>query len=150
MVMGRPPGDQEGGLELRMTSMIDVVFLLLIFFIVTLNIPREEAMIETELPKGKESGETVAPDLLAAEFDDIRVILDVDEFGQVSKYLNDQRMLTAGQMLGRLKAFRELNEQGRVVISCHDDVPYENLVEVISVAHISGLSIAFADLRAEE
>lgn len=147
MAVGRPPEGTSGKLELQMTSMIDVVFLLLIFFIITLQIPKEEAFIETNLPRAPEAGQNKAEELDRMEFQDVLVTLVIDSrTGAVRKYINDERMLTAGQMLGKLKSFQSLNEKGRVIISCGLDVPYSDLIEVISVAQISKLSIAFANL----
>ena len=62
MNLGKVRAELQEKLELKMTPMIDVVFLLLIFFIVTLQIPREEAMIEAELPQARGDGEVTAED----------------------------------------------------------------------------------------
>ena len=49
-------------------------------------------------------------------------------------------------MLSRLKAFKKMNEDARVIISCVDEVPYEELIEVLSVVNLAQLGVAFADL----
>ena len=140
----RPAGQQEERLELQMTSMIDVVFLLLIFFMVTAAAVREEAMIETHLPRADEQGEVKVEDPTALEFKDVKVSLELDEFGNVTRKVNDQEVYTPGQMYSMLRPFAELNRNGRVVLWCQDEVPYESVVEAISVAQAVGLSISFA------
>ncbi len=54
---GRPAPD----MQLRMTSMIDVIFLLLIYFVVTASFVSDEGVLTTKLPEG-ESSETVTLD----------------------------------------------------------------------------------------
>ena len=148
MIKGSVPPELDDKLELKMTSMIDCVFLLLIFFIASLKIPRDEAMIETMIPQAKGTGQvTVEKPVEGPEFGDIVLRIVVDEAGNARKYLGDQWMIGPGQMLGMLESFRKLNEKGRVVIQCGDDVPYKDLIEAISVVQLANLKISFANLR---
>jgi len=136
---------QNEKLELKMTAMIDVVFLLLAFFLV-LPIPRKEVVIETLMPRGRETGQNETQLELEKEFEDIAIFIRIDELGTVRKFVNDQRMLTPGEMLSRLRAFQKMNEDARVIITCDDDVPYQDFFEVISVADLAHLKVAFADV----
>lgn len=147
MKAGKGRAKDGAKLELQMTSMIDVVFLLLIFFIVTLAIPKDEAMIETTL-RGGESGELVPPSPgPSQDFPDVVLRISRDESGNVKKYIRNTPMPNDGVLLGYLKEFRELYPDGRVVISCADKVPYKELVSAISLTRIADLTIAFADLH---
>lgn len=138
----------EDELELKMTSMIDVVFLLLIFFIVTLRIPEEEAMIETELPQAAGPGQQTGTTEEREEFEDILLTLRKDDTtGQVKTYVSGQWMMSPEQLASRLKMFRNINENGRVVVRCQDEVPYKKLVEAISIVQYVELPMAFADLK---
>jgi biopolymer transport protein ExbD len=139
---------QDDELELKMTSMIDVVFLLLIFFIVTLQIPKQEAMIETELPQASGPSPNEAVDEEPPEeFEDILLTLQKDpNTGQVKTYVSGQWMMTPGQLASRLTMFRNINDSGRVVIRCQDEVPYKELVMAISIVQSVELPMAFADL----
>ena len=138
---------QEDKLELKMTSMIDVVFLLLIFFIVTLQIPEEEAMIETTLPEKetKDEAQKQQEREREAEFEDVMLALRKEQ-GSVQTYVNNQPIPSLKLLINRLQTFRELNPEGRVVIDCADDVPYQALVRAINAAQIAELDIAFANL----
>ena len=135
----------EDKIELKMTAMIDVVFLLLIFFIVTLQIPREEGMIETNLPKAEGVGETQAPEEMRAEFEDVRLTLRKTA-GRVETCVNDQPVSSLKLLIARLKSFSELYPEGRVIINCADEVPYQDLIRAINAAQIAELTIAFSNL----
>jgi biopolymer transport protein ExbD len=50
-----PKPDKKPSLTFNMTPMIDVVFLLIIFFMVTSNIVQQEALIAVDLPTAKTS-----------------------------------------------------------------------------------------------
>lgn len=141
----RGAGDEEK-LELKMTSMIDVVFLLLIFFIVTLQIPAEEAMIEAKLPKATAEGEEAVEEEARMEFEDIVLQLRISN-GVVQRFINDQPMSGLVAMLSKLGTFGKLNPEGRVIIDCADDVPYKELVTAINASQIAGLSISFANIH---
>ncbi len=145
MISGKEKG-QEEKIELKMTAMIDVVFLLLIFFIVTLQIPKEEALIETALPEKeeKQEGQEEEQERLA-EFQDVMLALR-KERGGVQTYVNNQPVPSLKLLIARLQTFSELNPEGRVVIDCADDVPYEALVRAINAAQIAELGISFANL----
>ena len=150
MVMGKKGAD-SGKLELQMTSMIDVVFLLLIFFMVTLRIPEPEGMIETALPKAKGTGSaTTEEEDDRKEFEDIMLDLvwNSNKPGQdkTEVYVNRTRMLSTSMTYSRLKMMSEIYEDGRVVVRCQNKVPYKNLVEAISLVQEAKLPMAFADL----
>ena len=148
MRLGKAPAAQEEKIELKMTAMIDMVFLLLIFFLVTLSIPEEEFMIETELPRAKGAGQVEGEEILREEFDDILLsIVKEPGTGHVRTYVNDQRMVSPADLHAWLKSFKRVNDRGRVVVQCADDVPYENLIEAISIVQIVEFPMAFADLR---
>jgi len=50
-----PKPDKKPSVSFNMTPMIDVVFLLIIFFMVTSNIVQQEALIAVDLPTAKTS-----------------------------------------------------------------------------------------------
>ena len=85
---------EQEKLELQMTSMIDVVFLLLVFFIVTLKIPKEEQLIETDLPKAKGGGKTSAEQEEREEFEDVLLTLVPDNIhaGRAKVLVNGQHV----------------------------------------------------------
>lgn len=148
MAINASDASDDEELELRMTSMIDVVFLLLIFFIVTLKIPEDEAMIETYVPEAAGTGDVQAEKETKEEFKDIMLTLRKESgSGEVKTFVSGQRMRSAGQLANRLKMFRNINDEGRVVVECADDVPYADLIEAISVVQAVELPMAFGNLN---
>lgn len=147
MIAGKGRAQGKEKLELQMTSMIDVVFLLLIFFIVTLAIPKEEAMIVTTLRGLEEPGPGPLPPVPPKEFDDVVLLITRDEFGGVKRYMRNTPMLNDGMLLSYMRGFRELYPDGRVIIQCTDKVPYKELVSTIGLAQVADLKIGFADLH---
>ena len=51
-------GDDEEYIQLNLTAMVDVVMLLIIFFVSNLKFPREEGTLSAELPKKAATGGT--------------------------------------------------------------------------------------------
>ncbi len=139
---------EEEKMELKMTSMIDVVFLLLIFFIVTLQIPQPEVMIETELPRADEEGEhTAEEELDREEFMDLRLRLAWNATTNRSEIrLNEEPVRGWRQLEGRLTMAHRLHPDGRIIVACDDEVPYDDLIQAISSIQASGLPMVFADL----
>ncbi len=147
MPIGAGRQDEEK-MELKMTSMIDVVFLLLIFFIVTLQIQEPEVMIETELPRADRTGEhTAVEELDHEEFRDLRLHLAWNETtGRTQLKLNDETIPGQRQLEGRLRIAHRLHPDGRIVIACDDDVPYDDLIQTIITIQMIDMPLVFADL----
>ena len=137
---------QEDGLKLKMTSMIDVVFLLLVFFLVTLQIPRSEGMIEAKL-------RPVSPDVVqkttrgtSAMFDDITLRISRSVSGRIVRTLDGLPVRDDHMLLSHLHELRSLHPDGRVVVWCGGDVPYGAVVDSISIVKTAGLKIDFGGL----
>ena len=123
-----PSNLSRGSLSFNMTPMIDVVFLLIIFFLVSSHLARQEVELELDLP-GADSGQR--PD----EDDVRRVVVNI---------LPDQdvggRMMVGGRLVGpeelaRMIGFesRRSDRQLEVRIRADRTVPYR-IVEPIMVA----------------
>jgi biopolymer transport protein ExbD len=103
----------SGGLP--MTSMIDVVFLLLIFFMVTVSAsPPESDLASTLKPESKTEG-------AAADFQP--QIVTVSRAGDAVVYTLGSHQLTTRSDLARL--LRELPKNSGVVVKVRNDVPVE-------------------------
>ena len=80
----RHRGDRDERNELPMTSMIDVVFLLLVFFIMTFKISAQEGDFNVKMPKPGEGVASESTDL------SLKLRLTADDTGQLSEIvLND-------------------------------------------------------------
>lgn len=121
--MRAPSNLARGGLGFNMTPMIDVAFLLIVFFLVSSHLAQQEVQLELDLP-GAESGRRAVDD------ETRRVVVNV---------LNDGQIMTAGRVvdqaeLNRIIQFENSREEElEVRIRADRKVAYE-YVEPIMVA----------------
>lgn len=136
--------------EMQMGPMIDMVFLLLVFFMVTAKPVKQESDINIGLPG------TVAQDEAVDIPDEQRIFIRPD--GQV--ILNDQPMdaPTSSELptlLATLKRFKETAEANRsealITIDADDNSNHQRIVAVLNVCAKAGISgVTFADNAEEE
>lgn len=109
---------------LNLTSLIDVLLLLLIFFVVTSTFVETPA-IEFKLPKVSEAGTVkMSP-----------VVVIIDATGQI--YF-DGRKVTLTQLQNRLMAVRRARPGATLVVKVHRDTRYEQVVRVMTLASSCG------------
>lgn len=145
----RLKGDERATLDI--TSTIDVVFLLLIFFISTIRMPKPEADIRAFLPreeptvtqKGGGGTETKTKDET-----DIRVDLRSGARG-TEVYLDDRHLAGGLRDLGRklraLDKFRDKAIESKVILAAGRKVPYLYVVRALNlcgVHHFDNVSFA--------
>lgn len=115
-------------LILELTPLIDVVFLLLIFFMVSTTFVNEPSALELDLPTSSSSdvipqGEDVGIDLMA----DGRVFVD-------------GKGVTIDELRATLRQIARDAPATQVVVRGDAGVDVQRLVDVLSVAHDLGLS----------
>ena len=114
---------------MELTPMIDVVFLLLIFFIVTMKFKVLEGKLETELPKdvGVNAGEV--EELLEKLEIDIRS----DPTGEhgIVVYINSSKMPNLATFRSRLRGFISLDPEQKATLYPGPKVNYEQVVKVV-------------------
>jgi biopolymer transport protein ExbD len=108
-----------------MTPMIDCVFLLLIFFMITSSIIRDQG-IQVRLPRAETSALLQSRDL----------VLSINKENEI--YLNDYRIAKA-DLFDRLR--RELAQTGRDLLIIRADafIEYGVLIEVMDIARRAGI-----------
>lgn len=128
----------------QIAPMIDVVFLLLIFFIVTSTLEKQEADISFQLPGVAEQSEPLdLPD---------EQIIEIDATGQVivNEYRYDaptsSRLVELTAMLTRFKQASDANKvEAFVTIAPADDVSQQIVVRVMDACARAGIdSVNFA------
>ena len=136
--------------EIQMGPMIDMVFLLLVFFMVTAKPIKPESDIDIGLPG------TVAQEESVDIPDEQKIVIQPD--GQV--VLNDLAMDTPQSrglptLLATLLRFKESADANRsealITIDAHDDAAHQRIVDVLNVcakAEITG--VTFADAGEED
>ena len=114
---------------MELTPMIDVVFLLLIFFIVTIKFKVLEGKLETELPKdvGVNAGEV--EELL----EKIEIDIRKDPTGEwgLATYINGVKMPSLANLEARLREYKRLNPEQKATLYPNTDVNYEQVVKVV-------------------
>ena len=111
-----------------LTSMLDVIFLLLCFFVTASVFSQWESEISISLPSAT-SAET--PGRLPGE-----VILNVAKDGSVTV---NARKLSLGELGSRLRKVAEFYPGQPVVIRADRDTPYSSLIDVIDTCRNSGV-----------
>ena len=135
----RPRPSEE--LELNITPLIDVVFLLLIFFMVSTTFDHESEMNIT-LPEASK-------EIAQAKPDAINVAID----GQSRIYVNEKELINS-----RISTIKEALydiaadlEDAPIIISADEEAPYQMVIRTMDAARQLGLiKITFATRINEE
>jgi biopolymer transport protein ExbD len=119
---------------LNLTPMIDIVMLVMIFFMVSTEFRRRESQYEIRLPKVSEAHPlTALPDEL---------VVSVDETGAI--FMGGQKQ-TLEELERELKAAAERYADQVVVIRGHGEGPYQHVMTILNVckrAHITHIQLA--------
>jgi len=118
----------EDNLELQMASMMDCIFILLIFFVVTTTMKKVQKVLPIELP---ESAAAMSKPELPKE-----VVLSVDATGQ--KYFNAEPVTTTA-LLDRLKEIALVDPQQALRLDADRNARYSDIVELVEAAQFQGL-----------
>ncbi len=117
-----------------MASMTDVIFLLLIFFMITSTVVSPNA-IKVLLPQGKE--QTSAKPLT-------RVIID-KELNMYAAFGNDaEQTITVEELTPFLRACAEREPEMYVALYADESVPYREIVKVLNIANENHFKMVLA------
>jgi biopolymer transport protein ExbD len=136
----------QGGLEIKMTPMIDVVFLLLVFFVWTASFHAVEYLLPSSLSQqlGNEAvidSQTPPPEV---EFEDVIVrILWQDD--HVVWQVNGQDVLSLDEVKQRLQLVAGIKTDAPVILHPDEEVPVGDVIDVYDISRIAGFDkIQFA------
>jgi biopolymer transport protein ExbD len=134
--------------ELRMTPMIDVIFLLLVFFVCTANFQQIEGVLPTNMSlSGSSPIEIVLPKLENLDTAQIRLTFDNVPHWQIEG--NQCRSIQNVQEV--LQKLREIRQDIPVIIDSSENVPMEHVIDVYDACRSAGLSrIQFAAKQNEQ
>jgi biopolymer transport protein ExbD len=126
------PKPEAAGMQLA--PMIDIVFLLLIFFIVTWQFSRSETEMKISVPTSEEGAD---PKRVLGE-----IIVNVRKSGEV---VVEGHELSREQLHERLQRIARLHENQPVRLRGDADCTYQTIVEVIDTCQKAGIwNISFA------
>ena len=118
------PAKKSRSLIINVTSLIDVMFLLLIFFMVSSTFKNQPA-INLVLPRSATAEETVVTP----------TVLYLTSDGRV--FLND-RLMSDADLGGMLRQLQGATGEDRVVIRADENAPHGAVVELIDLVKQSG------------
>ena len=104
--------------DVDMTPMLDIVFILLIFFIVTTSFVREEGILVNR-PKAKNS---------PTQVNTPTVVVQVSDTGQV-KF--NGRVVDIERLSARIESFLSTNQSNSAVVIAAQDATHDMVVKVI-------------------
>jgi len=126
--------DGDSG-EIDLTPMLDVVFIMLIFFIVTASFVKESGFDVNRPPSS---------DQPPPEKNEVKnILVTIDNEGRL--YVN-RRPVDAGALTANIKRLHAEGPKGSVVIQAEDDSANEWLITVMDAAHKAGVyNVSIAD-----
>jgi len=126
--------------EMQLAPMIDVVFLLLVFFIVSWNFAKFEAEVNIAVPEQEETPEEAAD--TPGE-----LVIVVLEDGTVG--VNNQR-LTTEELFVKLNRVAALFPGQPIILRGDEEVPFEHVMKVLDTCQRAGIwNVAFASFGQE-
>lgn len=146
--------DQRGRLEVKMTPMIDVIFLLLIFFVCTASFQPPEETLPTRLSLPRKIDSPAAADPEVADLD--KIVVKVGWHDRQGKWqpgweINGQQYanLTRAEDLADidnhgnvedvLKAVKQIKVDLPVILDVRPAVPIEHVIDVYDLCRAVGL-----------
>ena len=122
---------------IQLAPLVDVLLLLLIFFLLTWNAARTENELDVKVPKASAAREKTAP------IGD--VIVNVKADGNV---VVNRRTLSGPELQELLQSLVQMNPEQAVVIRGDEAGAYKNIVEVLNVCTEAGVTnVAFATAK---
>jgi biopolymer transport protein ExbD len=123
--------------SVQIAPMVDIVFLLLIFFLVTWNFSRNETELEVKVPKAREGKETRRA---VGE-----VILNVKADGTI---VMNRRTMDSQALMETLTKIVSLYPDQAVILRADENTDYRHVVEVLDACRRANIwNVAFATSR---
>ena len=140
-----PLSNRHGRLEMNMTPMIDVVFLLIIFFLVSSHLQKQEAHAELDLPAAETGVEN-------SESDSRILTVNISSKPTGFQIAFGSRVVPPAKLMFQLQ--RELERsQGNLEIRIRGDrsIPYRVIEPILaSCANLNIWNVQFAVIRPED
>ncbi|MBD3654435.1 biopolymer transporter ExbD [Kangiella sp.] len=126
---------KQEDVEIDMTPMLDIVFIMLIFFIVT-TVFVKQAGVDVSKPTA----------LSAEERKNAYIFVAIDDKNQI---FIDKDMLQPSEIKAKIQSLRTENLEGEVVIQADKKARAGLVLEVLDIAKSSGANVSVATERVE-
>ena len=125
---------------MNLVPLIDVLFILLIFFIVTFAMARFETELNISVPAADAATDSARK---VGE-----VIVNIRQDGTI---VVNSKVLTAALLLAQFQETARFNKKQAIIIRGDESTHLKNVVEVLSLAHQTGLHhVSFATTRTQQ
>ena len=133
----------DSGYELNMTPMVDIVFLLIIFFLITTSLIQLEQDLSIDLPKQSEKIKAKAPPTRP-------IVVNVRHLpGGKAYYHVENQPLTLASLTSNLSRARIRYKDQAVVIRGDRNVKWEHIAAVMSCCGQVGISKVSATVEVQ-
>lgn len=121
---------QRQAAQVPIVSLIDILFILLVFFIVTMTFKKPRDVLEIELPTVKE--------IASGQLADARSVIAVDALGNVTL---DGISVPEGLLGSYLTEFQKQNPERKLELEADRRLPLERLLQVWDALSKAGIKI---------
>lgn len=139
--MRRPSiySNRRSSLELKMTPMIDVIFLLLVFFVWTASFQIVEQVLPSTLSavSGSQPADITQPPPPEADFDEIVVRIQQSD-GRPQWLVNDTPLATLAEVKTKLTNIAAIKRDAPVILHPDKNVPLGEVIDVWDISRIAG------------
>lgn len=146
MARGRPKGSIEEA-KMDMTPIIDVVFNLLIFFMLTMDFKDEEGMLMAHLPKDQGLSKS---QVKQEEMEEIRVRIEKKNEGDQTAVMVGRKVVAdpvenPSQLISNLASLMAINPKNPVIIDPTKKAEFKYVIAVLNSCKSAGVQeIKFA------
>lgn len=130
-----------------MTPMIDVVFLLLVFFVCASVGQKPDLLLPADLSNGTSENEAILPppDPNQIKPQEVRIDLDQDTSGRLKIALNNGPLSGAMELKKRLQTLSDVDPRTIIILDASDDVSNQQWIAVYDLCQsLAFESISFA------
>lgn len=135
-----------GAMEINMTPMIDMVFLLIVYFVWTSGDLAQEMLLPSRISEQSGTAATTNPDTPPPEADFDPVVVRVSwQRGAPLWRVNDQLLGSLGELREILTNLAEIKRDAPVILHPDPEVPLGNVIDVYDLSRVIGFEkIQFA------
>ena len=132
---------QQRDLEIKMTPMIDVVFLLLVFFVWTASFRMVELILPSEVSvsAGSEPSEIIEPPPEKFDFENVVVRITGDDTA-VAWSINETPVPNLQELSDRLQRIGKIKADAPVILHPDATVPLGEVIDVYDLSRIAGFA----------
>ena len=128
-------------IPLQLAPLIDILLLLLLFFIITMNFAKQETEIEISVPAADEGK-------INQDRDYGEIVVNVKKDGSITV---EGETLTEEQLLAKLQLIASVHKDQAVILRGDENSLYKNNVNVLNVCQKAGIwNISFATRKPDE